>query len=730
MKKIDRNLKPNLLAAGKLALLGCTVALFSACGGGSSSPVVPAPVVPVPVAVIDPLEPVAPIDFALAQASLSVASDGVGGDGGGDGGAGGAAGDGAALRRATIVLTDVTGKTLIGQTDDAGNYLIRYKTADIKPPFVMKVINAGGNVLAAPSEATIPAGKVARININPLTDKITSDILASTVAGTDKQFNGGNLNLALLPQAKANLVTSIRAALTSAGVTTTTAFDPITSKYAYDGIGVDAVIESISLTRNPSSGSTQLQAKLAPLIPAADGTVSPTFISATAPLATTQVALPTSQALTFAKLKAWVDNLNGCLMVTRPAGLNCADSESVKYVSASYKSNSKDFDEDFSLLFSETGRGGVRGSEIRNPSILFKARSAGSTVDDIAVVEVTIRQPRTGPLANSIATPIEYTKTLVFRRDDTTPGLVAGNWILNGNQRNFDWSVGVQYVSLLQQNPIRNVDDGTGIASRTGTEIGLNFSPRVFNTATRTYDAPSVYAVRLKGPGLPSAGVVYAPTTGNNVGTLRILNKTGTIPAQGSTTALVLNGFRLAQALYPSGLSRSIATWPGGNPSFADTPGSTDFSKLQAFNSYTAEIYVNGSTTPILESTRMLAPIETPANYVQRPLHDLSPSLAVIQPPAGSATSVIASWIRNPLAASINNAYFYYDPVGSGVGFSSSVTLPDRLNVNPSSTSITIPVGQGTAPALNALPAFGQREVGLVGTAARATLQQSIFWSN
>ena len=52
-----------------------------------------------------------------------------------------------------IVLTDVAGKTLTGQTDDAGNYLIRYKTAEIKPPFVMKVIDAGGNVLAAPSEA-------------------------------------------------------------------------------------------------------------------------------------------------------------------------------------------------------------------------------------------------------------------------------------------------------------------------------------------------------------------------------------------------------------------------------------------------------------------------------------------------------------------------------------------------------------------------------------------------
>ena len=69
MKYISSVLKPELVAAGKLALLGCTVALFSACGGGggSSTPVVPAPVVPAPVAVIDPLAPVEPVDFALVR---------------------------------------------------------------------------------------------------------------------------------------------------------------------------------------------------------------------------------------------------------------------------------------------------------------------------------------------------------------------------------------------------------------------------------------------------------------------------------------------------------------------------------------------------------------------------------------------------------------------------------------------------------------------------------------
>ena len=721
-----------LPAISSFLAISCAAALLTACGGGSSAPAPtggPAPEAP-PVAVIDPLAPVAPVDLSAAIASLSVGEGGVGGDSAGDAGVGGAAGDGAALRRATIVLTDIAGKTLTGQTDDAGNYLIRYKSTEFKPPFVMKVIDAGGNVLAAPSEATVPAGKVARININPLTDKITSDILPASVAGTDKQFTGASLNLAGLPQAKANLLMSIRAALSTAGVTNTTAFDPVTSKYAYDGTGVDAVIESISLARNPATGATQLQAKLAGLATAADGVVTPTLISASTPLATTQVAIASSPALTFGKLEAWINYVNSCLAVTRPAGLDCSDAVNAKVISPNYKHSSRDFDEDFRSLMSETDRQGVRGSQLRNANILFTARSAGSAVDDVVAVEVTISQPRTGPLAGNLTTPIQYTKFLTFRRDDVTPGLIAGNWILHGNQRNYNWFVEPRYATLLQQNSIRDVDDGTGLASRTTSSIRMNFSPQVFNPTTRTVDAPSVYAVRLKGPGLPAAGVVFAPTTGNTGGILGVLNKTGTIPPQGSTTAFVQADFRFAQALNPSGLSRSDTTWPRNFPYYAETPTSTDFSKLQAFSAYTAEIYVNGSTQPIIETARTAAAVEVPANYVQRPLHDLTPSLALIKPPRIASTSNVVLWVRNPLAGNITSAFTYFETAVNTPGFSSGANLQDAFSVNPNSTSITIPVAQGTMPAFTADRGNGAREVGLTGSTSRVSFQQTIYWSN
>ncbi len=708
-------------------------ALFAAaCGGGSDSPApAPAPVAVTPAPTPPPPPPLAPqgvIDLAQAVATFEVDPAGVGGDGAGDGGVGGAAGDGSPLRRATVVLTDSTGKTLTGQTDDKGAYLLRYKTAEYKTPFVVKVLDAGGNVLAAPSEIDIPSGKAARVNINPLTDKITSDVLPASVTGTDKQFSAASLSVAGLAQAKTDLLASVQAALGIAGVANAAQFDPVRSVYRYDGTGVDAVIESISHGRNPATGVTQLAAKLAPVVTAADGSVSPTLISAATPLATTQVAISSNPALTFSKITAWVNFVNSCLAAA-PATVNCSGLTALTFVSLNYKQNSKDFAEDFVTLFSETGRQGVLGSEIRNPNILFIGRFPGSTTDDLAVVEVTIRQPRTGPLAGNNPNPIEYTKTLVFKRDDTTAGLKAGNWILHGNQRAYNWSVNPRYFTLVQQNSARQADVVGNTPSRTSSGIRLNFDTEVFNTTSRTYVDAGLYAVRLKGPGLPAAGLVFAPTTSASGGFFTILNKTGVIPAEGTTSPRVQADFRMAAVTYPSGAPYSTTTWPGNptganSPIYPDSSTSADFSKLQAFSQYTAEIYVKGSTTPVVETSRLLAGIEAPINYVQRPLHDSTASIASITPPQAAASSIVARWARNPLATRIESAYFVY---GTSAGqFSASANTADAFSLAPTSTNVSISVN---APAMT-LVTGELREIGVSGFAARAQFNQSVIWNN
>jgi hypothetical protein len=211
------------------------------------------------------------------------------------------------------------------------------------------------------------------------------------------------------------------------------------------------------------------------------------------------------------------------------------------------------------------------------------------------------------------------------------------------------------------------------------------------------------------------------------------LNKTGVIPSQTTTTNIIQTDFRMSAVSYPTGAAYNLSVWPGnpsGNnsPVFADSPTSTNFAALQAFNTYTAEIYVNGSTTPIIETTRIQAPIESPSAYVKRPLHDLSPSLGLITPPQAATANINAQWIRNPLAVRLSSAYIAFS---STSGFATSFAdLPDSISAGvQTSTNINIPIAQGTAPGYTTTGA-ATREIGLTGNAARARFNQSITWSN
>lgn len=665
------------------------------------------------------------VDFSQVLAAWEIEQGGVGGDSAGDGGAAGAAGDGSPLKAATVVLVDANGKTVTGRTDSKGHYLLRFKTAEFKAPFLVKVLDAEGNVLASATDTTVASGKVTRVNINPLTDKATSDALVN-VKGTDREFNGSAVDVARLAKGKADVTTSVKAALGVAGVTNTDAFDPVRSIYKYDGTGVDAVIESVSHARNPETGATELRAKLAPLTTSADGVVTPTLITPSTPLATSQVAISANPALTFSKVTAWIDRINSCLALASGVETpECNDNAFQKMVAPNYKHSGKDWDEDFRALCSEADRACITGSTFRNPNILFLTRTDGSAIDNIAVVEVTINQPRTGPLSGNLTTPIEYVKYLVFRRDDSTPGLVAGNWILVGNQRNYDWSVEPQYYNFTQLNP--------KYSSTVVSGVRFFINTRKFDLATRTYVDSGAYAARVKGPGLPAAGVVYVPTSTDPTAThMTIHNKTGTIPAEGTRSARPQSDFRVG-GVAASGAPLAGTNWAGtptgnNNPVYADAPLS-DFSALQAFNVYTIELFIHGQAEPVVETSRILAGIVSPTINLTRPLHDLSPSHASITPPQPETSSVTVRWVRNPLGVRLDGAFFNHSGPNIASG-SSGRGLPDANAVTQTSTSIDIPVSLGTAPAFDTTTIGMHREVGLNGRAARARYGQSTFFTN
>ena len=684
-------------------------------------------------------------DLEKAAVLYAIDAGGIGGDAGGDGGAAGAAGDGSALKRAVVTLTDAKGNQVSGLTDDNGKFLLKYKTATFTAPLVLRVVDAGGNILTSVTEETAATGKVVRANINPLTDKITSDVIPTAVAGTDKSFDGSKVDLTKLAKAKADLVTSVQAALGTAGVADTSKFDPVKSVYAYDGKGVDAVIESISHARDAGTGATQLRTKLVNLTTNADGTVTPTLITASTPLATTAVAVATNPSLTYNKITAWVDEINRCLALpsaAQKADADCVDADGSRLVSTAFKNSSKDWTETYRTLFSESDRTGVQGSALRNPSILFITRSTGSTVDDIAVVEFTFSQPRTGPLSGSVAEPIQYTASMVFRRDDALTKAKATNWVAYGNQRNFDWSVMPSYIKETQINPARQANSSGNAPSNLSSSLRMYFDLQRFDLATRGYVSVNVRAVRFKGPGLPVAGLVMTPSTLAGTTYLTVHNKVGQVNATTMTTSNSVNAFRLG-AVAVDGAALYSGYWLPASVTQSDSPLS-DFSALQAFSNYSAEIFLNsnpGNTTPdAIETGRNLAAVAHPATTANFQRNDLTPSLSLVTAPASGGCSFNIQWVNNPNAAAVNSAFIY------GAQFDVTPQIRNIINpsvngstVNSRATSV-IATAAGTTTAgcgANAIPALANRldgntfrQISIRATQARAQLYDYWSWNN
>jgi hypothetical protein len=724
------------------AIATFALVLLSACGGGGVSVTAEPVVAPV---VVDPLTPATATDLAQAATLYGIEASGVGGDSGGDGGAAGAAGDGAPLKRAVVTLVDAKGNQVSGLTDNNGKFLLKYQTKNFTAPLVLRVVTVGGNVLTSVSDVSATATKVVRANINFLTDKITSDILVASVGGTDKTFDGSKVDVTKLAKAKADLVTSINAALVSAGVADTSRFDPVTSVYEYDGTKVDAIIESLSLTRDTTTGATNLSAKLASLQNNADGSAVSTVVSASTPLATALVALPTSTALTFAKLDSWVNEFNRCLALTPAqfaADAACADADGSRLATTGYLANSADFREDFRTVFSNTDTTHIQGSTVRNPVLLFTTKYASSTAtfDDLAVVELTIRQPSTGPLAGSVAGAIEYVKTVVFKRDDNLSRAKAGNWILNGNQRAFNFGVSTRYVKTKQMNATRANNSSGGIPDNYQSRINLSFSEFVFNKTTRTRVDSNVRAVRVTGPGLPSAGVVLVPSSVTGANSMAIVNKTGVIPTSTVSTLNSANSFGVAAVAGDGSPVYSGFFNPTGSTNA--TTMLTDFSALQAYARYQFEIFLRTNTSGVadfVQSTVNLAPVYAPSSVLGIPLNDIAPSASLATAPASSATAVTVAWINNLNAAPVYDVQVVSqarNPQGAttqtftltAYDQHASVASAYSLDVRP--TSQAVAASSGFFPSLGSGVAGDFRQIAIWANQGRAIYQNLLRWDN
>ncbi|MEY4294717.1 MAG: hypothetical protein RLY82_405 [Pseudomonadota bacterium] len=650
----------------------------------------------------DPLAPTSVASFACVQTSYADSTGG-GGDSAGDGGVGGGVGDGAPKKKVQVTLTDSLGNKVSGLTDNDGKYFLRFNTAVFVPPFVLRAIDGGGSVLTAVSTDTIPMGKAIVVNINPLTDIITSDVLP-TNTGTNSEFNGSAISAAGLTTAISNLrssiLTSLNTLLTAAGRASTTTFNPMSSTYAYDGTLVDAVLDSITHGRAGDTGKTTLSAKLAGVtIDTTTGEASTTFITSGAPLGTSSILSSTTTALTYTKITAWLTEMNRCLALpSNTTDSTCVDTTTPTLnkfgagtVALDYKEKSMDLREHLKYLFSANTTSHpqhIQNSVISNPRILFIDGYTVSSAQDMAVVEVTITQPSVGDLivqggAND-GSNIEYNAILVFKSVGGT-GNAAGNWILKGSQDNYFAEVRSRYERETQINPAMNLNVAPSSGWRTYKpsiyKSGLEFPIRVgtFNTSSRQWVNSDIWSVRVKGPGLPLNGLIFSRSTvfeptaaaASINPYLSIQNKMGNtltgvggvIPnAYDTGNAFLLQAQTQAGAALYNGWWESVYSddkW--SIPSSGNTaafPGQVDhplinasFSAYQAFARYSFEIFTcSGGTGTFCSSTASNTPTAT---VYARNYSPLFPASYVASIPFNTFTAGSQSLVSNSPAQTV-----------------------------------------------------------------------------
>ncbi|MEC5399176.1 SGNH/GDSL hydrolase family protein [Uliginosibacterium sp. H1] len=208
--------------------------------------------------------------FGLIEAVtlvVALAACGGGSEAAADTTLGGVVAQGAAMAGAQVTVVDSQGVRRQASTDAAGRYAVN---ADgLRVPLLVSSIPAGGNTNCRYNDRPRAACMAAYVvtlregsnvaNVNPLTDRIASDIaVALKYIGPQQLVDSGKapaVDAAVLQTAITEMRAGFSAALTAAGVTEVAGFDPVSTPMNADGRGVDAVLDLINHTRNYDNNS-------------------------------------------------------------------------------------------------------------------------------------------------------------------------------------------------------------------------------------------------------------------------------------------------------------------------------------------------------------------------------------------------------------------------------------------------------------------------------------------
>ena len=646
----------------------------------------------------------------------------------------GTAAYGAAVANATIRITDRSGSSACSNdpiTTDANGAYRCILTSASQAPFAVLVTDPDNLVNPMISVlSTKPAvGSETNANVTPLTTAIAAqlDINKDPFALIKDPSALASVNTATLAAIKANVVQQLASVLTDAGVNPAT-FDPISTPFVGGNrTGVDKMLDQVRVTFD--NGSPQLSNALNPDAPAV-----PLAGTSTASVQTVSVSAITT-AFTLSELDFVKTEMEQCFAV--PAATRAPNPDTVNRRLTGVATQCENFvassgdAPNVNIDFTHNGyapeayfyglltSSDMDGAKFNLPELMrYIPRQDGR---DEALVNIKFRD-KNGFIDNRI---LQAKKFPGSRTSGT-------QWWLIGNQRSYDTFIRSS-VRQREQMIAQSVLDSTTTfsnAARSRFETGLEiFIHRPNNAGTvNNPNNPNngVRYVRVKGPGLPTAGLVYADVNSSLPQTwMGILNATGTIPNDTTatqqfagmngvgTTSNIFNIQRtqgitgtLAFSIRPnpnqSSASQAVNTPQWAHPAmYGASPSNAwtfDLSQAPAWSLYNFEVYVGTALSSTPSSTftaRILTPVMPAAYAATQQWHTYTnASRALVTDGAVSTNSVDIAWTVNSLAERIASVNAYSYQTGSQINSAS-------LGVAKGFFTKTAPAVGGSYPALS-----------------------------
>jgi hypothetical protein len=459
-----------------------------------------------------------------------------------------------------VSIVDASGATRSQKTDAGGAF-----TADVtglKGPFAASATLADGSTLVS----VLPAltGDTGRINVTPLTNAV-----AARLAGGDPATLlspaalGAAATQAKVDAAVGELRAALSGQLTAAGLNAAT-FDPITTPFAADGTGADKLLDRIAVT--VTGGTVVLADRFASPDAPASVTLAGAVASAPPVLAAATSDGPSGPQLDAfrAKMQACLDvplasrattDASGVVTGVAPACVAAAD--------ASYRQNGYTFGQRYAQLMQRTEFDVAR---VGAPSVAF--------IDD---GKAAIRLP----VSTNSGITVDFGDVLEKKGTD---------WVAVGNQRRYD--------ALVEFRAIRTIPVNAANAAPGTDRVRLLL---LFNPSGPNGD--EVATVRVKGPGLPDAGVVLVRSrTCGTRGFMTIIRKDGNL-LNSSGTGLALWSLNSTSPNFELGFAAPTGTytWPGSAANYRQTPlADADIAAtLPRYGKYTFEVFKRVSTNPL-----------------------------------------------------------------------------------------------------------------------------------